>query len=259
VIGFSRHRDLERHFSREGSPAVDRRLFGHMKGCSTCREQYRTMSLLESLEAEGADRARERLARGLFEQPAPRRLLVSTGLAAAFACVALVFSVGRTPAPFRARGGVGAMQAPGPSLAIYRVPRDQDNPQLPALADTQRAGSLMHAGEALAFSYVNPAGTRTCCLMVFGRDAAGHVYWFWPAWDSATEDPASLPISESAQPVELREAVRHPLQPGELTIVGLFTPHPLHVHEVEDAVAKGLEGLQAFEGHLWTETVEVSP
>jgi hypothetical protein len=259
VIAFSRHRDLERHFSGEGSPSVDRRLFHHMRGCERCRAQYRTLSLLESLEAEGAARARERLARGLFEQPAPRRLLVSTGLATAFACVALVFSVSRTPTPFRARGGQGVLQAPGPSLAIYRVPRDQDNPQLPAIGDTQRAGNLMHAGESLAFSYVNPAGLGTCCLMVLGRDAAGHVYWFWPAWDNAADDPSSLPVSESAQPVELREAVRHPLQPGELTIVGLFTPRPLHVREVEEAVAKGLGGLQAFEGHVWTETLEVSP
>jgi hypothetical protein len=256
------HGDLERHFAGVSTPRGDRRLFRHMKTCPRCRDEYRTFALLESMEARGADRARERLARGLFE-PAPRRALVSAGLAAAFACVALVMTVGRAPAPFRARGGMGALEAPLPSLAVYRIPRDATDPERLAVDETQRAGSSLRAGESLAFSYVNPQAVHPavddCCLMVFARDAAGHVFWFWPAWNDASEDPTSLPISPTETPVELTEAVRQPLAPGELTIVGLFTPKPLHVHEVEAAVAKGLDGLQAFEGHLWMDTLEVSP
>jgi hypothetical protein len=258
VITFSRHADVQRHFSGDGSPAVDRRLFKHLKRCDRCRDEYRTLAMLESLEPEGGERARARLGRGLFV-PVSRPRLVAGGLAVAFACVALVVTVGRAPAPFQARGGVGSAAMSGAALAIYRVPRDRDNPQVLAPADAQRAGAAFRAGESLAFSYVNPASVGACCLMVFGRDAAGHVCWFWPAWNDAAEDPASLPISESATPVELTEAVRHPLQPGALTIVGLFTPRPLHVREVEAAVAKGLDGLQAFEGHVWTETLEVMP
>ncbi|MDB4980586.1 MAG: hypothetical protein JWM82_1338, partial [Myxococcales bacterium] len=179
-----------------------------------------------------------------------------------FGCLALVASFGRGPASFQARGGAGASAANEPSLAIYRVPRDRENPEVLAPSETVRAGNLVHAGESLAFSYTNPAGVQSssaCCLMVFGRDASGRVYWFWPAWNDASQDPTSVPISANAGPVELTEAVRHPLQTGPLTIVGLFTPRPLHVHEVEAALAKGLDGLQAFEGHIWTDTLEVSP
>jgi hypothetical protein len=258
VIGRWRHGALERHFDGVSSPAADRRLFRHLAKCEGCREGYRTLSLLEELETDGVAAARERLARGLF-QPAPRRVAVGAGLVMAFACIALVFSFRRPHDGFQTRGGAAAAESGGPSLAIYRVPREPDNPQLPAPEDTRRAGSLMRAGESLAFAYVNPAALGDCCLMVFGRDATGRIFWFWPAWDAATDDPTSLPVAAAEQPVELGEAVRHPLQPGTLTIVGLFTPRPLHVREVEAAVANGLDGLQALQGHIWTETLEVSP
>jgi hypothetical protein len=126
------------------------------------------------------------------------------------------------------------------------------------VAETQRAGNVMHAGESLAFTYTNPASVGDGWLMVFARDAAGHVYWFWPAWDNGADDPQSVPAQATGAPVELREAVRHDLTTGPLTVVGLFTPKPLHVKEVEAAIATGLDGLQAFPGHVWTESLEVS-
>jgi hypothetical protein len=260
VTLFARHADLAAHFAGRSSTREDRRLFRHLKGCATCRDEYRTFAMLEALEVDGAERARARMGRGLFE-PAPRRVFVGGGLALACACMALVFSLGRTHGPeFAARGRVpGVEAAPTPSLAIYRIPRDHGNPQVPAVADTQRAGNVVHAGESLAFTYVNPPSTGASYVMVFARDAAGRVFWFWPAWDDAAADPQSLKIPASGSPVELTEAVRHELQPGPLTIVGLFTQKPLHVREVEAAIANGLPSLQAFPGHVWTETLEVSP
>jgi hypothetical protein len=255
---FARHADLGAHFAGQSSTRADRRLFRHLKTCAACRDEYRTYAMLESLEADGAERARVRMSRGLFE-PAPRRAFVGGGLVLACACMALVFSLGRSHGPeFAVRGRSHDLDAPMPSLAIYRVPRDRENPAVPAAAETQRAGSVVHAGESLAFTYVNPPAIGATHAMIFGRDAAGRVYWFWPAWTDGSQDPESVPISANGAPVELTEAVRHSLQPGPLTIVGLFTPKPLHVREVEAAVANGLDGLQAFPGHVWTETVEVS-
>jgi hypothetical protein len=262
VIGLlSRHADVQRHFSGAGTPSADRRLFAHLKRCERCRDEYRTLAMMEELEGGGGARARERLGRGLFhDEPvrAARPRLFAGGFALGAACLALLVTVGRAPSPFRARGSVEA-PASDAALGIYRVPRDQDRPEALAVSETQRAGTTVRAGESLAFSYVSPPSVGACCLMVFGRDPAGRVYWFWPAWNDASQDPASVPISESTAPIELREAVRHPLQVGSLTIVGLFTPRPLHVSEVEAAVAKGLDGLQSFEGHVWTETLEVTP
>jgi hypothetical protein len=259
----SRHADLAAHFSGASSTRGDRRLFRHLTSCTACRDEYRTLAMLEELEVDGAARAQARMRRGLFEPP-PRRALVG-GFAVAFAALALVVSLGRARSPFHgdgfaARGSVPGFEAQLPSLAIYRVPRDPANPTALAVSETQRAGGVIHAGESLAFSYVSPASLGACCVMVFARDTAGHVYWFWPAWENAglENDPQSLPIAASGSPVELTEAVRHELAPGPLTIVGLFTPKPLHVRQVEAAVANGLDGLQAFPGHVWTETLEVS-
>jgi hypothetical protein len=256
VTLFARHADVGAHFSGASSTRADRRLFRHLKTCAACRAEYNTYAMLESLEADGGERARVRMGRALFE-PAPRRAFVGGGLALACACMALVFSLGRSHAPeFAVRGGAHDSEAPMPSLGIYRVPHAGENP---AGADTQRAGNVVHAGESLAFTYVNPPSVGATHLMIFGRDAGGRVYWFWPAWTDGSQDPESLPIPASGAPIELSEAVRHSLQPCPLTIVGLFTPKPLHVREVEAAVASGLEGLQAFPGHVWTETVEVAP
>ncbi|HVU51078.1 MAG TPA: hypothetical protein VHL80_10355 [Polyangia bacterium] len=257
---FARHADLGAHFAGRSSTRADRRLFRHLKTCAACREEYRTYAMLEALDADGAERARVRMGRGLFEPVPARRAFVSAGLVAACACLALVVSFGRTrPSEFAVRGGVHDGDAPLPSLAIYRVPREADNAAVPAVEETQRAGGVVHAGESLAFTYVNPPAVGATHAMIFGRDAAGRVYWFWPAWTDGSQDPESVPISAGGAPVELTEAVRHSLQPGPLTIVGLFTPKPLHVREVEAAVANGLDGLQAFPGHVWTETVEVAP
>jgi hypothetical protein len=265
---FQRHADIERHFSGASSPDEDRRMWKHVTACARCRAEYRTHSMLEELEPGGADRARERLGRGVFAAEAPqaqrKRLFAGAGLTAAFACFALVVMMRRPEIRdgFQERGGLGSIEAPLPTLAIYRVPRDAGNPERLAVGEAHRAGSLMHAGESLAFAYLNPGELNEGYLMVFGRDAAGHVYWFWPAWNDASQDPASLPVQATpsgAAPVELTEAVRHPLSAGPLTIVGLFTPQALHVRQVEAAVANGLEGLQAFPGHVWTETLEVTP
>jgi hypothetical protein len=254
VTLFARHADLGAHFAGRSSTRADRRLFRHLKTCAACRDEYRTYAMLEGLEADGAERARVRMGRGLFE-PAPKRVFVGGGLALACACMALVFSLGRTH-DFSPRGRLHNDDAPMPSLGIYRVPHEGETP---AVADTQRAGNVVHTGESLAFTYVNPASVGATHLMIFGRDAAGRVYWFWPAWTDGSQDPASLPIPPNGAPIELPEAVRHSLQPGSLTLVGLFTPKPLHVREVEAAIANGLDGLQAFPGHVWTETVEVAP
>jgi hypothetical protein len=259
VTLFARHADIGAHFSGRSSTRADRRLFRHLKTCAACREEYRTYAMLESLEADGGERARVRMGRALFE-PAPKRTFVAAGFVTACACLVLVFSVNRTrPSEFAARGGEHFGEAPMPSLGIYRVPHERENPAVPTAGDTQRAGNVVHTGESLAFTYVNPPSVGATHLMIFGRDAAGRVYWFWPAWTDGSQDPESLPIPANGAPIELPEAVRHSLQPGPLTIVGLFTPKPLHVHEVEAAIAKSLDGLQAFPGHVWTETVEVAP
>jgi hypothetical protein len=211
---------------------------------------------LEALETSGDARARERLGRAIFASRRPRqawRAGGAVGLAAA--CAAFVLWVVRPPEPFRARGSgaelpVAAAAARTPTLAIYRVQQE---------GGVRRAGHVVNAGEGLAFTYLNAPADPYRYLMVFGRDAAGRVFWFWPAWQSSADDPASLPIRASPEPVELGDSVRHSLTGGPLTIVALFSRQPHRVGEVEAALAGGGRGLAGLEGHVWTETLEVTP
>jgi hypothetical protein len=93
--------------------------------------------------------------------------------------------------------------------------------------------------------------------MVFALDRTGHVYWFWPAWNAAADDPAALAIATGPAPVELAEAVRHPFPPGPLTVHALFTRRPYHVREIEAAAAG--QALADLEGVLLSHPLEVLP
>jgi hypothetical protein len=119
------------------------------------------------------------------------------------------------------------------------------------------AGAVIGAGESLAFSYVNPGARRH--LMVFAYDGRKRVFWFWPAWQQAAANPTAVPIIPGERPIELGEAVRQPLAPGPLTVVGLFCDRPVTVHEVESALAGGERGLGLLGGETWVERVEVLP
>jgi hypothetical protein len=257
MIGFDNHNLVQRHFSGEGYPSADRRLFRHLGRCERCREEYRTYATLESLDRDGEDRARERLARTIFPRPQRRRRLLGAGfgvVALASVATLMMFKIERPSDGFQARGGPPRAAAAS-AVEIYRIAGD---------GRSERAGSSVRAGEALAFSFVNApsrggAGPATH-LMVFARDSAGQVYWFWPAWDDPAADPASVPIPATASPLELGESVRHPLRPGPLTFFGLFSDRALHVREIEAALAqRGPAALASFGGWVWAETLEVAP
>jgi hypothetical protein len=237
------HALVDRHFAGSASASEDRRMWRHLPGCERCRKRYRALTLLESLDGDGGERARQRMARAVFAPAPPRRTIA---LLAAVGAAALVLLVALPRDRFRARGGEEIPVASQPALAIFRVPPG---------GTPERVGAVVRAGDALAFSYVNPAGAPY--LLVFASDEAGHIYWFWPAWTAAASDPAALPIQASAAPVELAEAVRHPLGPGRLTVHALFARQPYHVRAVETALVSG--GLGTLEGVLVSQPLEVLP
>jgi len=241
----SAHALVDAHFAGQASVLSDRRLWRHLPRCARCRDRYRARALLEALEPDGDRRARLRIERAVFVAGRPRRAVFGVALVAS---AALVLLVALPRDDFRARGGAPALDAPGPALAIVRVP--------PGGAP-ERVGSVIHAGDPLAFSYVTPPDAGASHLLVFAVDAAGRVYWFWPAWTDPTADPEALAIRASATPVELAEAVRHPLPPGAVTIHALFAHRPYHVREIEAAVAAGR--LAALDGQLVSQRLEVLP
>ena len=240
------HELVDGHFAGRGTAASDREMWRHLPGCERCRGRYRALALMESLEPDGGDRARERMARAVFAPP-PRRRAVWGVAALAAAAVILLVALPRDR--FRPRGGAGDEAAgPRPALSIFRVPPG---------GSPERVGAVIRAGDSLAFSYVNPPELKATHLLVFAVDEGAHVYWFWPAWTSAGSDPQAVAISPGSTPVELTEAVRHPMRPGRLTVHALFARRPYHVREIEAAVA-GL-WLSGLDGVLVTQPLEVAP
>jgi hypothetical protein len=253
VIGWlSAHGLVDRHFAGAGSPRADRRLFAHLRGCQRCRGRYRAHSLLEALSEDATSRARTRLGRGILvgdRRRPPLRALVLGGAIVA-ALVLLVGRLDRTSGEGRqlqARGGAAAVR---PALTLYRLG--------PGGAP-ERTGAVIRTGDALAFSYFNPPLYARAHLMVFAYDRQGRVFWFWPAWQDPASDPMAVPIRTADVPLELGEAVRQPLRPGSLTVVGLFCDRPLTVRQVEAALGQGEAALAGLGGERWVERVEVLP
>jgi hypothetical protein len=239
------HALVDEHFAGRASALSERRMWRHLPGCERCQARYRARTLLESLETDADRRARDRLGRALFVAARPRRVVLGVALVAA---AALVLMVALPRNQFSPRGGEVESQVPHATLSIVRL--------LPG-GTPERVGSVVHAGDSLAFTYLNPPAVAATHLMVFALTDAGQVFWFWPAWRDPTSDPAALPIASGEAAQELAEAVRHPLGPGPLTVHALFARRPYHVHEIEAAVAA--HRLDALDGTLVTQRLEVLP
>jgi hypothetical protein len=263
-VEWSAHGLVERHFAGEVGRWSERRMWRHLRGCESCRSRYRTRAMLEAMEPGAEDLARMRLGRGLFTRRRPLLPALTLGgaLVAGTAALAVIPRLPPTPhtpttaadeAGFRERSGAGAETA-GPSITVVRIPES---------GSPTRAGAVVHADEALAFTYRNPSATAFRYLMIFARDESGHVYWYWPAWRDPAQAPAALPITAADTPVELREGVRHPLAPGALTLSALFTNQAFDVNAIEAAARGGQAGLQALatqsQSQLVQERVEVLP
>jgi hypothetical protein len=76
--------------------------------------------------------------------------------------------------------------------------------------------------------------------MILAFDDRGQIFWYHPAYTDASENPISIPLAPSHEPIALEEAVRHRLEPGWLRVVGLFSRSPLDVRSVEAIVTKAI-------------------
>jgi hypothetical protein len=210
----------------------------HLPHCVSCRRYYEKHLVLASLDPR-APSAERRLGQGLglaTAESAPRAR--AWALAAAAAAVAVVFSLGRpssTPAvsappsgSFAARGDLGP---PVPELFVYRLQPDEK------LAPD----ATVHRGEDLAFAYANPSAYGR--LLVFGVDEHKHVYWYYPAWSNAADDPRAVSIASGAPDLrELPEAIRHDLDGDRLVLYAEFSNDDVDVRAVEERVAAAPPG-----------------
>ena len=64
----------------------------------------------------------------------------------------------------------------------------------------------------------------------------GGIVWYYPAWTDASQRPESVPVSTSAAPIGLPDAVQHELAEGKFVVHALFTTRAWNVEEAEAAV-----------------------
>ncbi len=110
----------------------------------------------------------------------------------------------------------------------------------------------MSRSSELVFSYTNLGSqTKFGFLMVFAIDARGDVRWYYPAYETPSDDPRSITIKRHVADEKLASAVRHDFATGPLTLVGLFSQRPLRIRNVEQTVKRllsegGLRGENAL-------------
>ena len=260
------HALVDRHFGGGVRARDARKMWRHLEVCEPCRMRYRAHALLEAVDDDADARARQRLApaalhrqRGAPTEPASRSriwsgvFILAAGAAMAGALLLVLRPEPRAADEFAMRGGSDSV----PSLAIYRVQSAQDDAGV-ATARARASGHVL-PGEGLAFSYVVPSESDYSRLMIFAVDAAGAVFWFWPAWQDGRQDPEGLSVARGGV-VELGEAVFHDYAPGPLHVYGLFSQQPYSVKAVEAVLGEvGVLGLHGPSNHVWSQTLEVQP
>ncbi|MCP4603746.1 MAG: hypothetical protein GY847_25050 [Proteobacteria bacterium] len=98
----------------------------------------------------------------------------------------------------------------------------------------------MRPDDALLFSYTNLGDKPFGYLMIFGVNAEGEVFWYYPAYTEEQTDPAGIPIHRAARDVELLEKIQHKMTAGPLVIYGLFTDQSFSVSRIEKIITDSI-------------------
>jgi len=198
-------------------------------------EQLRNLSELLAApapELENIDlSSRVRNAVRRVPAPEPRRAgrwlaFAVGGLAACLGCV--LFFARRTPdfSEFREKAAsaplITAQRWAG--IQAFRV-AEHGTPE--------PLGATMTRSDGLLFSYTNLGPQPFDYLMIFASDAKGEVHWFYPAYEKADQNPASIGISHGRANVPLADLVQQDVEGGPLSVYALFTTRPLNVRDVE--------------------------
>lgn len=215
---------IDLHFAARTSPSGEAIMRSHLPRCARCRNYYDRWLLLSTLDPQGKSaQQRMMLALGLVrpEVSGARPIVVSALCAVVLSLI--FFAPGSRPAAdFTPRG---AAPATAPELAVYRI-----HPTEPLPAQ----GGRVHAHDELAFSYTNPTGFRY--LLLFGVDEYRNVYWYYPAWTNAADNPVGIDLSAGSVPRELTQAIRHDLAGRTLTLHALFLSENASVRTIESRV-----------------------
>ena len=140
-----------------------------------------------------------------------------------------------TPAEFRSKAAaVGSSEARRwAGIQVWRLTAADLPVRVHEASASEPRAAGLRAADRLVFSYTNGGREPFTYLMIFGVDASGQVYWFYPSYERAGSNPASVGIDAGAVEMVLPNAIEHALQAGLLEMHGLFSRRPLHVDAVE--------------------------
>jgi len=209
---------IDRHFGGRIDPASECALRAHLPGCSRCRKYYDRYLLLSRIDpAMPAAEARLGNPLRLSARSGVEWLRAGLVTAALATMVVLAFVPGSDFVP---RGNANAL--PPPELRVFRLRKG---------APAQLVGAAMRASDELAFAYRNPGRARH--LVVYGADEHGHLFWYYPAWENAADDPSAIAIDASAGLRELPDAVANDLDGQRLFLHALFVPTAIRARTIE--------------------------
>ncbi len=226
-------RMVQNHFALR-SFSSEKLLLDHLPHCADCRKLYERFLLWERLDPKAIG-PKNRIAKalGLQSRVSVSRLRIPIVSFASLAVIAvLIFLSFRSPKydnqGFAARG-YSQTNASQNDLRIYRV-----SPGQPAV----RIGHSFRADDELAFAYSNTLNKNR--LMIFGLDEHNRIYWFYPKWTDASQNPSAIKIQSGGNKFhELPEAISHSFTGRKLRIFSIFLDFPITVREVEKLMEKG--------------------
>lgn len=170
---------------------------------------------------------------GLDKEPRSRSWLKVSLIAASvsFLTLALIWQIGdkKEQSEFTARGADIEVEGRWVSISVFRA---LDNEQY------KKVDKSIRSDDALAFSYTNGGDYPYDYLMIFAVDTHGEVFWYYPAYEDESTNPLSIDIRPSAEPIPLKEQVRHELNGGKIRIFALFSKEALDVRGVEQIISE---------------------
>jgi hypothetical protein len=233
---------VDAHFAGKLSVEDEATMRRHLlEGCDACHFRYTRLAMLAKVQP-GAMKPEDRIAAGLGFRGRERRWPILIGVVAAAAVLAIVV-FGRKDDQFASRGPAVASG----EVRVFRVR---------AGAAGERVVDRIGVSDELAFAYRNGTGKKY--LFVFGVDEHRHVYWFSPAWKSATERPAAPVAVADGAFHEIEDAIGHPYDGSRLDVYGLFTDRPWSVQEIEAVVGRAAGAPSFDDGVLTVQRLEVT-
>jgi hypothetical protein len=165
---------------------------------------------------------------------------------------AAVATRGDTAGVAAAAGAAAEAVADVPTFDIFRHPESNPGTAIPV-----KDQDKVRSSDGFTFELHNRTGKPTH-FMLFAMDASDTMFWFFPQVDPQKQH-VSLPLGPIPNAIIPEGVTPGDVKPGVLRVVGLFTPEPVTILEVEDGFRQhGPQGVaQALHGSMHVVTLRL--